>query len=87
MTIQQIQNLLQYLGYYTITVDGIWVSGTEQATKDFQADARYYFDSLSAAQTRDRMTTSLSSDGLTVTLKSTETINILADQYYTLDNI
>ena len=37
MTLQQIQCLLQYLGYYTITVDGIWGPGTEQATKDFQA--------------------------------------------------
>ena len=36
MTIQQIQNLLQYLGYYTITVDGIWGPGSEQATRDFQ---------------------------------------------------
>ena len=37
MTLQQIQCLLQYLGYYTITVDGIWGPGSEQATKDFQA--------------------------------------------------
>lgn len=37
MTTQQIQNLLQYLGYYTIRVDGISGPGTEQATKDFQA--------------------------------------------------
>lgn len=36
MTIQQIQNLLQYLGYYTITVDSIWGPGSEQATRDFQ---------------------------------------------------
>ena len=36
MTLQQIQCLLQYLGYYTITVDGIWGPGSEQATKDFQ---------------------------------------------------
>ena len=36
MTILQIQCLLQYLGYYTITVDGIWGQGSEQATKDFQ---------------------------------------------------
>lgn len=36
MTLQQIQNLLQYLGYYTITVDGIWGPGSEQATRDFQ---------------------------------------------------
>ena len=38
------------------------------------------------SQTRDRMTASLSSNGLTVTLKSTETINILAGQYYIFDN-
>lgn len=36
MTLQQIQNLLQYLGYYTIRVDGIWGPGSEQATRDFQ---------------------------------------------------
>lgn len=36
MTLQQIQCLLQYLGYYTITVDGIWGPGSEQATRDFQ---------------------------------------------------
>ena len=37
MTILQIQYLLDYLGYYTIKVDGIWGQGSEQATKDFQA--------------------------------------------------
>lgn len=36
MTIQQIQNLLQYLGYYNLDVDGIWGQGSEQATRDFQ---------------------------------------------------
>lgn len=36
MTILQIQCLLAYLGYYTITVDGIWGPGSEQATRDFQ---------------------------------------------------
>ena len=36
MTLLQIQCLLQYLGYYTITVDGIWGPGSEQATRDFQ---------------------------------------------------
>ena len=37
MTLQQIQNLLQYLGYYTIRVDGISGPGTEQAVRGFQA--------------------------------------------------
>lgn len=36
MTIQQIQNLLQYLGYYTLKVDGVWGQGSKQATMDFQ---------------------------------------------------
>lgn len=36
MDIKQIQCLLQYLGYYTMTVDGIWGNGSAQATKDFQ---------------------------------------------------
>ena len=36
MTLQQIQCLLQYLGYYTIRVDGISGPGTEQAVRDFQ---------------------------------------------------
>ena len=38
MTIQQIQNLLQYLGYYTMKVDGISGPGTTAAVKAFQAD-------------------------------------------------
>ena len=36
MTLQQIQNLLQYLGYYTLKVDGIWGQGSDRATRDFQ---------------------------------------------------
>lgn len=36
MTLQQIQNLLQYLGYYTIRVDGISGPGTEQAVRGFR---------------------------------------------------
>ena len=38
MTIQQIQNLLQYLGYYTIRVDGISGPGTTAAIEAFQRD-------------------------------------------------
>ena len=38
MTILQIQCLLAYLGYYTITVDGIWGPGTVAAVKAFQGD-------------------------------------------------
>ena len=38
MTIQQIQNLLQYLGYYTIQVDGLPGPGTTEAVRNFQKD-------------------------------------------------
>lgn len=38
MTTRQIQNLLQYLGYYTIQVDGLPGPGTTAAVKAFQAD-------------------------------------------------
>lgn len=38
MTLQQIQNLLQYLGYYTIRVDGISGPGTTAAIEAFQRD-------------------------------------------------
>lgn len=36
MTDRQKQNLLQYLGYYTAAVDGIWGEKSRQATVDFQ---------------------------------------------------
>ena len=36
MTILQIQCLLAYLGYYTITVDGIWGKKSTEATENFQ---------------------------------------------------
>ena len=38
MTTRQIQNLLQFLGYYTIQVDGLPGPGTTAAVKAFQAD-------------------------------------------------
>lgn len=38
MTVKQIQNLLQYLGYYTIRVDGISGPGTTAAIEAFQTD-------------------------------------------------
>ena len=52
MTLLQIQCLLQYLGYYTITVDGIWGPGTEQAVKDFQHDNGLEEDGVPGVQTQ-----------------------------------
>ena len=51
MTLQQIQNLLQYLGYYTIQVDGLPGPGTTAAVTDrpqegqggaFWSDIKYF---------------------------------------------
>ena len=38
MTIKQRQNLLAYLGYYVGAIDGIFGSGSREATKAFQRD-------------------------------------------------
>lgn len=38
MGIRQMQNLLQYLGYYEGEIDGIWGNLSTQATMDFQKD-------------------------------------------------
>ena len=38
MTIKQRQNLLAYLGYYVGAIDGIFGSGSREATKTFQRD-------------------------------------------------
>jgi len=38
MTDVQKQCLLKYLGYYDLPVDGIFGSGSQQATREFQAD-------------------------------------------------
>lgn len=51
MTIKQIQNLLQYLGYYTIAVDGISGLVTTQAVRDFQADNGLTVDGVAGGKT------------------------------------
>lgn len=44
MTDRQKQNLLQYLGYYTGAVDGIWGDLSRQATEAFQRDYQLTVD-------------------------------------------
>lgn len=55
MTIKQIQNLLQYLGYYTIAVDGVTGPGTVQATKDFQEAEGLTVDGDPGANTQSKL--------------------------------
>lgn len=38
MTIEQIQHLLAFLGYYKLLVDGIWGDGSKEACRQFQED-------------------------------------------------
>lgn len=55
MTLQQIQNLLQYLGYYTIRVDGISGPGTEQAVRDFQKAEGLEVDGIPGKLTQEKL--------------------------------
>lgn len=55
MTLLQIQNLLQYLGYYTMTADGISGPGTEQATKDFQRENDLDVDGIPGKLTQEKL--------------------------------
>ncbi len=55
MTIKQKQHLLAYLGYYTMAVDGIWGSGSVNATKGFQADYDLEADGKFGPATEERI--------------------------------
>lgn len=55
MTTRQIQNLLQYLGYYTMTVDDIWGQGSEKATRDFQKAEELEVDGIPGNITQEKL--------------------------------
>ena len=53
MTLEQIQHLLAYLGYYTIKVDGISGPGTREAVSEFQKDfGGIAVDGIAGAETQ-----------------------------------
>lgn len=62
MTLKQIQNLLQYLGYYTILVDGISGACTTQAIKDFQEDNGLEKDGIAGVSTQEALVKAVSED-------------------------
>lgn len=62
MTIEQKQHLLGYLGYYTIAVDGIWGTGSIQATKDFQRDYGLDVDGIWGPKTEARIKEVIAAD-------------------------
>lgn len=56
MTVKQAQHLLAYLGYYTMAVDGIWGSGSEEALKRFQREYGIDDDGILGIVTEKAMT-------------------------------
>lgn len=51
MTDTQRQHLLAYLGYYKLTVDGDWGSGSREACKAFQRDRNLTVDGFGGTET------------------------------------
>lgn len=51
MTIKQRQHLLAYLGYYKLTVDGDWGSGSREACEAFQRDRNITTDGYGGPET------------------------------------
>ena len=51
MTNKQRQHLLAYLGYYAMTVDGNWGSGSREACKAFQRDRELTVDGYGGQET------------------------------------
>lgn len=72
MTLKQIQNLLQYLGYYTILVDGISGPGTTQAIKDFQEDNGLEKDGIAGVNTQEALVKAVSEDKFKSTFEKQE---------------
>lgn len=52
MTIEQIQHLLAYLGYYAIRVDGAWGPASEAACRAFQKDFGLAVDGIPGVETQ-----------------------------------
>lgn len=56
MTIEQIQHLLAFLGYYKIPVDGVWGPASEEACGKFQEDfGGIAVDKIPGKQTQDAL--------------------------------
>lgn len=51
MTNKQRQHLLAYLGYYVMTVDGVWASGSREACREFQRDRGITVDGYGGPET------------------------------------
>lgn len=72
MTLKQIQNLLQYLGYYTISVDGIAGPRTTKAIQDFQEANDLKVDGIAGVKTQEALVKAVSEDRFKSTFENQE---------------
>jgi uncharacterized protein YcbK (DUF882 family) len=62
MTDQQRQHLLAYMGYYKLTVDGDWGSGSREACKAFQRDRNITADGYGGPETDKQLRYAVAND-------------------------
>ena len=62
MTDTQRQHLLAYLGYYKLTVDGDWGSGSREACKAFQRDRNITADGYGGPETDKQLRYAVAND-------------------------
>lgn len=62
MTVEQIQHLLAYLGYYKASVDGKWGSASAAACEAFQGDWGLTVDGIAGALTQEALKAAVAGD-------------------------
>ena len=79
--IRIVQQRLKELGYYTITVDGVWGPKTLAGVKNFQRDWGLVVDGIVGARTEKALGVTLKS-GTTTSSTSSSDLNLLARAVY-----
>lgn len=72
MTNKQRQHLLAYLGYYAMTVDGDWGSGSSEACKAFQRDRELTVDGYGGPETDKELKHAVANDLFKLEVVSSE---------------
>lgn len=79
MTLEQVQHLLAYLGYYSINVDGKWGSQSISACKRFQQDYGIDNDGIPGATTQKMLIGAISGTAVKVPSPITEIFDTKED--------
>ena len=80
--IRIVQQRLKELGYYKITVDGIWGAKTLAGVKNFQRDYGLVVDGIVGARTEKALGVTLKSGSTTSSNTSNSDLNLLARAVY-----